>query len=137
MNQNKKISTIALSIAVTTFFIVAIRILFPMIEKELYTGWVRTEFYTVLTINVLFCAALSFYLYKNILSRHWTQRYLVNTGIVVSLILYYIGSHSNETSIPVLGGVTLMIILYIIPGLVVVQSIAFLINRLLSAKAFK
>ncbi len=71
---------------------------------------------------------ISFYSYYNCIKTHWTQKYLMNVGVFVALGFYYYVSLLYDSSVPTLGAMVITTIIFIIPGLLVLQAIATLIR---------
>lgn len=111
------------------FIIITPIILYPAVRQEFDSSWMRSEFYFITILNVLFFIGLSIYLHNNIKSENWVQKYLVNLGILIAISFYYYVSLFSDSSMPTLGALTIISIIYILPGLLIVQLIASLIKK--------
>jgi hypothetical protein len=110
-------------------FVIAPIILFPVIKQELDSGWARNEFYIAVFLQILFFLALSVYAFFNLKNNHWTQKYLMNSVILIGIGFYYYASLSYDSAFPTLAGLVLITIIYIIPALLILQLISILIKK--------
>lgn len=114
--------------AIITFIIASI-ILFSAIRHDSGSSWVRSEFYITIISHILFFLALSSYVYFNLQSKHWGQRYLGNAGVLTSIGFYFYSSLFYDPSFPTLGILSLITIIYIIPSLLINQLAITLIKK--------
>ena len=110
-------------------FIIAPIILIPAIKQELNSGWVRSEFYFTAFLQILFFVAISVYAYFNCKNNHWTQKYLLNAGLLGALGFYYYASLSYDPAFPTLAALGIVTIIFIIPGILILQLVAVLIKK--------
>jgi len=120
----------------TVFLVVSSLILYPAMLADFHTAWVRGEFYFTVAVLVMLFLLLAWYLHNNSKQAHWTQRYLLSIGVMLTLPFYYFTSLASGHDIPLLFGLLLVSILYVIPVLVLLHGIAFLIRRGSNKKGF-
>lgn len=112
-------------------FVIAPIILFPVVIREFNSMWEKSEFYFFTFLQILFFLVLSVYTYFNIKNNHWTQKYLINAGILIAIGFYYYESLFYGFDIPTLVVLSIITIIFIIPALLILQLIATLIKKYL------
>lgn len=96
----------------------------------LETSWVRSEFYITSLLNFVFIFILTTVLHFCLKSTYWTRHYLMSIGIMSALIFYgYVSLSGGGSDFPILAGLLIVAILFIIPGLFVLRFLVFLIER--------
>lgn len=104
-------------------------ILYPVINQEISSGWVRSELYFHIFLNIVFLLSFSIYLYFSIRSQHWTQKYMISFSILSSIGFYYYVSLSYDPAFPTLAALSIITAIYIIPALIFIQLIGFIIKK--------
>lgn len=102
-------------------------ILLPSVIHDFYAAWDRTEFLASFFILNCFLAGAAMYTYTNSQSRFWTQKYAMNSAILLVLgYLMYLGSQSS-LDMPLLG-VMGLIVLVTTPVLVLFQALIYVLR---------
>lgn len=111
------------------FFVASLVVLYPAVQQDFHSSWVRWEFYSTAALMVGFCLLLALYLYSNLQQAHWTQRYLLSAGVILPLPFYYYVGLTSGHDIPLVFGFLLVSILYVMPLLALLHGVAFLIRK--------